>query len=107
MNKTKTYFDKWQEPNEFTEYQFTEPSKENIKNIRIGDSVKVDNKFERFWVKIIKFKDNAIFGEVDNNLVIKRGYNYKDIIVFGKQHIFDILTKELKGKIRYKIKSKQ
>jgi len=102
MNKTKTYFDTWLEPNEFSNYEFTEPSKENKKKLKLGDFVKVNNKFELFWVEIVKFQGNAIFGRVDNKLLIKKNYEYDDIVVFGQQHIFDILSKEDKNNIRQK-----
>ena len=105
MEKQPTYFDKWREPKENSNYKFNEPTKTNVSKIEMGDSVKSDNNFERFWVKVIKFKDNAIFGMVDNNLVIKKDYDYKDIVVFGKQHVFDILKVKDKKNLQYTIKN--
>ena len=105
MERVPIHLDKWQEPNEKDTHEFTEPSEYNLLNLVVGDSVKIDNKRERFWVKITKLDSNAIYGKVDNNLIIDKKYNYKDMVLFGKQHIFDILKIEEKNELKSVINS--
>jgi uncharacterized protein YegJ (DUF2314 family) len=64
-----------------------------LNNIKKSDYVQICNGKERFWVKIVSIKDNAIIGSVNNYLELKRNYKYGDKVLFGKQHIHEIIRK--------------
>ena len=61
------------------------------KNIKKSDYVQICNGKEKFWVKVVSIKDNAIIGSVKNYLELKRNYKYGDKVLFGKQHIYKII----------------
>lgn len=68
------------------------PDKDDLDNLKVGDSVKV-NKIpgERFWVEIVDIKPNYYLGRVDNMLVTSYGnIKYNDIIQFRKKNIYAI-----------------
>lgn len=71
---------------------FDAPCKEGLDAIKEGDSVKVCNEGERFWVTVTKIEDQKITGTVDNDLVRSEmhGLNYGDEISFEKRHIYSI-----------------
>tara|TARA_B110001452_G_C14924099_1_gene323147 strand:- start:287 stop:529 length:243 start_codon:yes stop_codon:yes gene_type:complete len=64
-----------------------------LNNINKSDYVQICNGTERFWVKIVSIKENAIIGLVNNYLQLKRNYKYGDKVLFGKQHIYEIIRK--------------
>ena len=61
-----------------------------INNLKIGDTVKIANNLERFWVKIIELNDNYILGKIDNYLTFNSEYDYEDIVIFEKENILQI-----------------
>ena len=101
MNKVSTYLDKWSKSEEVKCFQFTEPTSENLKNLQVNDSVKIGNGNENFWVTVQKIEENAVYGKVDNHLVLKKNYNFSDNVIFGKQHILDILKIKEKFAMKY------
>ena len=47
---------------------------------------------ERFWVKVITYRDDTFIGTVDNDLIMadKHGLNYGDTIEFGVKHVYGV-----------------
>ncbi|WP_143315224.1 DUF2185 domain-containing protein [Clostridium sp. HBUAS56017] len=80
------------------------PSKEEIKNIRIGDLVRIvyklenslNNRFmdERVWVEIIEFKGTKFIGEFEGNGSQKTKLKKGDIISFEVNNITTVKRKE-------------
>lgn len=101
MNKVSTYLDNWTKSEDVKCFQFREPTKENLINLKVNDSVKIGNGKENFWVTVQKIEENAVYGKVDNHLVLKKNYNFSDNVVFGKQHILDILNIKEKFSMKY------
>ena len=64
----------------------------NIDCIKKKDYVQICNGKEKFWVKIVSIKKNAIIGLVNNYLELERNYKFGDKVLFGKQHIYEVLT---------------
>jgi hypothetical protein len=69
---------------------FYAPSKEELDNIKIGDSVKVcvEDK-ERFWVTVTEIDGENITGEVDN-VLIDVDLELGEIIKFKKENVYNI-----------------
>ena len=77
---------------------FIIPSKKEINSLSVGRLVKIGNKFERFWVKITEIDNDIILGKIDNHLTFNDKYDYNNIILFGKENIYEIhddLTNEI------------
>jgi len=53
-----------------------------LNNIKKSDYVQICNGPERFWVKVVSIKENAIIGSVNNYLQLKRNYKYGDKVLF-------------------------
>ncbi|MBD7913214.1 immunity protein Imm33 domain-containing protein [Clostridium cibarium] len=80
------------------------PSKEEIKNIRIGDLVRIvyklenslNNRFmdERVWVEIIEFKGTKFIGKFEGNGSQKTKLKKGDIISFEVNNITTVKRKE-------------
>jgi hypothetical protein len=95
---------------------FDFPTQYELENITIGDSVKISNGFERFWVEIKEVNKLYLIGRVDNKL-ITREYNLNNLVMFEKKNVYDIRTiedkeeylKNLNNKIKflYKLKKKK
>lgn len=69
---------------------FDAPSEEELANIRKGDSVRICNGRERFWVTVTCRHGSKIWGNVDNMLVDTTKYNVGDSVVFNTKHVYDI-----------------
>lgn len=69
---------------------FHVPSKKDLDNLKISDTVKVCNGRERFWTIITNINEYMITATVDNHLVFDGGYNLGDTINFKKCNIYDI-----------------
>ena len=67
----------------------------NIDCIKKKDYVQICNGEEKFWVKIVSIKKNAIVGLVNNYLELKRNYKFGDKVLFGKQHIYEVLAEQI------------
>ena len=63
----------------------------SISNLKIGNTVKISNNLERFWVKIIELNDNYFLGKIDNYLIFNSEYDYEDIVIFEKENILQKL----------------
>ena len=87
--------DKWvdaQEVHKENPDTFEVPDSKKLENLKLGDTAKICNGEERFWVKITEINDDTIIGTVNNALVDTSKYNYEDYVSFKKTHIYDIHT---------------
>ena len=68
----------------------------NFKNLKIDETVKIDNGYEKFWVKIIILERDTEFivGEVSSKLVNDLPYNYQDLVMFHTSNIMEHHTLE-------------
>ena len=93
---------------------FDIPAQNELENITIGDTVKISNGFERFWVEIKEINNLYLIGRVDNELITNE-YNLNDYVMFEKRNIYDIhtikdkedLLKNLNKKIKFLYKEKK
>lgn len=88
------FTDDWVNANEMnSKYPntFDSPTQNELENITIGDTVKISNGFERFWVEIKEITDLYLIGRVDNELITNE-YNLNDYVMFEKKNIYDIHT---------------
>ena len=69
---------------------FDIPTKQNLDGLVAGDSVKISNGFERFFVRVTSIEGDTIHGRVENHLVGKYDYDYNDIVRFEKRNVFAI-----------------
>ena len=79
---------------------------QNLSNLQIGSIVKIANNYERFWVKIIDYKDTYLLGKIDNYLTFNFLYDYQDIVIFEKNNILDIHKKEVTNLLDKHFKTK-
>ena len=70
---------------------FDIPTQNELENITIGDTVKISNGFERFWVEIKEITNLYLIGRVDNELITNE-YSLNDYVMFEKRNIYDIHT---------------
>ena len=70
---------------------FDIPNQNELENITIGDTVKISNGFERFWVEIKEITNLYLIGRVDNELITNE-YSLNDYVMFEKRNIYDIHT---------------
>lgn len=65
--------------------------------INIGDSVKISNGCERFFVDVLFItREGTICGRIINWLLLTSEYNYGDLVYFRKEHIWIVhLLKDL------------
>lgn len=98
-NKTYNngYIDEWVEYDNY-DSNFINPNKTTLKELKEGNSVKIDNSLQKFWVTISKINKKYIIGIVDNE-VIGREYKKGDLVIFSKKHIFDIISNNMKKEI--------
>jgi uncharacterized protein YegJ (DUF2314 family) len=54
--------------------------------------VKVSNRKERFWVRVVNIENGIVYGIVDNQLVDGREYNFGDEIEFPVSEIVDVFS---------------
>jgi hypothetical protein len=68
----------------------------NFRNLKIDETVKINNGYEKFWVKIIILEDETEFvvGEVSSKLVNDLPYNYQDLVMFHTSNIMVHHTEE-------------
>jgi hypothetical protein len=66
------------------------PGKEFMDALKVGDSVKISNDRERFWVVIdAMFEDGSLVGTIENNL-ITTSYTFGDKVKFKKDNVFEV-----------------
>lgn len=70
------------------------PTAEELNALHAGDTVKISNGFERFFVLVRDIKDNTVVGVIQNHLVGTYEYNYKDSVQFEKCHVYTIKKRE-------------
>jgi hypothetical protein len=64
---------------------FTVPDTDDIKP---GDSVKVCDDGERFWVTVTWRKGEILRGTIDNKLIGGQPYDYGDLIEFATVNVY-------------------
>ena len=71
---------------------FWAPSEKDLKDIQIGNNVKVCVSEERFWVFVEKVDGDTIEGKVNNDLIntFKHGLSDGDDVKFSKRHVYQI-----------------
>tara|TARA_Y200000002_G_C22584187_1_gene622216 strand:- start:766 stop:1104 length:339 start_codon:yes stop_codon:yes gene_type:complete len=89
---------------------FDYPTQSELDNIKIRDSVKISNGFERFWVEVKEKNKIYFIGRVDNELLTNE-YKLDDFVMFESKNIYEIRTKEdkelyFKKILKYKKKNK-
>lgn len=111
------FTDDWVDANEMnSKYPntFDFPTQDELENITIGDTVKISNGLERFWVELKEVKKLYLIGRIDNELITNE-YNFNDYVMFEKKNIYDIhtikdkedLLKNLNRKIKFLYKQKK
>ena len=85
---------------------FAIPTNSELDNLSIGDLVKIGNKLERFWVKIIQINKDYLLGKIDNLLTFNENYNYNDIVLFEINNIYEIYSEIITNVIDVHLKSK-
>lgn len=98
MSEEVLYYDNWRNAQDDAEEQpntLEIPYLEELTDLVIGDNVKISNRNERFWVKIVAFYEDCIIGRIDNLLITPNlQYNRNDLVVFKRYHIYDYHTIE-------------
>ena len=74
-------------------HTFDYPTQNELDNIKIGDSIKISNGLERFWVEIKEKNKFYLIGRVDNELITNE-YKLNDMVMFENKNIYEIRTKE-------------
>jgi uncharacterized protein YegJ (DUF2314 family) len=70
---------------------FEAPNKEELDAITEGDSVKICNSQERFWVTVASVDGDYITATVDNHLLdTSDGLELGNTVKFTKSNIYDI-----------------
>lgn len=98
----KAFVDQWVDAQKMAQKFpdcFYAPSSDDIYRLRPGDSIKICNNEERFWVKIIDIRKYPLrkalkwtfLGEVDNCLITDRPYDLGDMVEFEGCHIYQIV----------------
>jgi len=59
-----------------------------LERLTIGNSAKIHNGNERFFVIVVAVDGDRIIGRVDNFLVFERPYDYGDWVEFSRQHVW-------------------
>ncbi|QIH33474.1 hypothetical protein [Sphingobacterium sp. DR205] len=72
---------------------FEVPDQNDLRELKVGDTVKVCAFKERFWAEITAIEGDKITATVENVLLTKF-LKYKDWIEFETRHIYDIIKKD-------------
>jgi len=73
---------------------FDVPNDDMIRNLDMGDMVKVSNGRERFWIEIAEKKTRGYFdGVVMNRLIFNKYYTLGSLVRFHTRHIYKILQR--------------
>ena len=83
------------------------PKDKALRRIKKTDTVKISNGEERFWVHVTNIKGDEIYGTVDNHLIHERPYNLGDTVVFRRENVYDIHTKEWRDQQAYSMVANQ
>jgi hypothetical protein len=93
MNKMLTHTDDWVDVTQRLDHYrdvFDIPNEDALKNLEVKDRVKISNGFERFFVFVTGIDGNIVYGKIENHLIGKYDYDYKDVVHFEKKNIFMI-----------------
>lgn len=72
---------------------FQIPTQEEIKEIKLGDNVKICTEGERFWARVIDISSSGeVIGSVNNDLELtyRHDLSFGDIVTFRVDNIYDI-----------------
>ena len=72
---------------------------EKLQQLEEGNSVKIANKYERFWVIVEEINDDNMIGIVNSILLEGTPYTINSKVVFKKEHIIQIHQAEDKEKL--------
>jgi hypothetical protein len=101
-NESIVFNDRWidaQRMHKNNPNTFNVPSRNDLTELQIGDSVKICNGHERFWVRLSviykayrRQKSTAwiFIGRVDNILINEKPYKLGDLILFRGKNIYEI-----------------
>ena len=64
------------------------PESPALLELSVGDSAKLNNGGERFFVVVTAVDGDRVVGRVDNHLVRKRPYGYGDRVEFSRRHVW-------------------
>lgn len=78
---SQLYLDNWREP----------PSPCETTAV-VGDTVKISNGAERFFVTVLAVSESVVIAVVDNILVGDAPYTYGDYVGFAHRHIWHVRT---------------
>lgn len=79
---------------------FEVPESNTLASLRSGDSVKVCNGKERFWVRLIEANGSKLRGVVSNDIRARR-YGKGDTIQFRSLNVYDVQISRPPKKYRF------
>ena len=107
------YSDDWVSPSEIIMPQNVPHSVAHSVPLLIGDSVKINNGRERFFVTVEQIDGEIIVGRVDNHLLqLKKyqqngiqncPYTYGDMVCFERKHIWQVHSQSDKLRISLEV----
>ena len=90
---------------------FTIPTNDDLNSLSVGNLVKIGNKMERFWVKLVEINKDYLLGKIDNHLTFNNDYDYNDMVLFEKKNIYNIqnhiITEIIQNHIEFNCKFKK
>lgn len=71
---------------------FSRPSDEDLKDVRVGDHVKVCRHNERFWIKVERIAADQLLGGIANDLVRpdNSDLHLGDLVCVERDHVYDV-----------------
>jgi hypothetical protein len=92
----RPHFVNAQEMHEENPDTFEVPSEEELAALHAGNTIKVSNGRERFWIEIVEKRTRGYFiGIVMNKLLFYTNYTLGDLVQFHKRHIYSIASPAL------------
>jgi hypothetical protein len=79
---------------------FEVPGSDTLASLRSGDSVKVCNGKERFWVRLTEASGSQLRGVVSNDIRARR-YGKGDTIQFRARNVYDVQISRPQKKYRF------
>ena len=100
----ESHTDNWQIANDILNsesYNKTgyESTFEKLQQLEEGNSVKIANKYERFWVIVEEINDDIVIGKVNSILLEETPYTINSKVAFKKENIVQIHKAEDKEKL--------
>jgi hypothetical protein len=66
---------------------------DEIKEMKVGDYVKICDGYERFWTTVVEIDGDTIIATVSNVLLGDK-MNYKDLVSYKKYNIYEVWDKQ-------------